>query len=620
MSTNDIREGGKLSISRLLAIALWFGLTGGLLEGAFLYLFQWAGWLGWAMQVVPVDANILWLSPLVNALLFASSAVLLAPLFRLTRSHWQLLAVGLYGTLAFYSLLSVNGRIREYAAGILALGLGCVAARWANRHSAAMARTLRSAMLLAAATVAIWLLVLGANAAIERVRLANLPPAPAGKPSVLFIVLDTLRADRVQPYGYTRPTTPFLNEFAEQAVLFENAFANSSWTLPSHASMFTGRLPYEHGATTWPYDGRFPTLAEVLAERGYATVGIAGNGIICTRAFGLSRGFIHWENIFYSPADGFLRTVFGRKIERFVLSKLHYDDPLGRMPAEEVNQRFLRWLDGRPDRPFFAFLNYMDAHEPYFPRPEYAARFTSNPQGLSLRGTFGRRPRTRPSREEARSRLNDAHDAQVAYLDDQLRQLFEQIRRRGLDQNLLVIITSDHGNSLGEHDLVGHRSSLYLEQVRVPLIIDPPWHVTAALRVPQAVGLENLPATVGGQLGLEPALFPGSSLAGCWQAASCNQEGAVIAELDGGKDFPLVGPTWPIRNGWLKSVATAKWHYILQQDGTVQLYAWPKDPTETQNLATTPEGQQVVADLQRVLQPALQATKAAGSKASAAQK
>ena len=326
----------------------------------------------------------MWASPLVDVFLFSVIALFLLPFLRLWRRvNAVVLTTGLFASATCYSFLGTSGRIQGFGILMLALGLGVAAARWMSRNTdRGLALLRRTFVPLLGVTVVVGLIAITGVILWTKVQLARLPLAQPGAPNVLLIVLDDLRADHVGAYGYDRPTTPFLDNYARRGVLFEKAFANSSWSLTSHASLFTGRLPYQHGATLFPYDGRYPTLAQVLASRGYATAGFASNTYFLTAAQGLARGFQHWENIFTGPIDSARRTLFGRKFELLVAPHLGLHTQPGRMNAEEINSRVFRWLDRRPNRPFFVFLNYMEMHAPYAPRRSDVAKFVPNPEEI----------------------------------------------------------------------------------------------------------------------------------------------------------------------------------------------------------------------------------------------
>ncbi|TNE83945.1 MAG: hypothetical protein EP330_31365 [Deltaproteobacteria bacterium] len=291
--------------------------------------------------------------------------------------------------------------------------------------------------------------------------------ADADSPDVVVIVLDTLRQDRIPLYGYERPTMPMLTEWAEDALVYDEARSVTSWTLPSHASLFTGQYPIDHGAhgkSPEAYDGghdayRLPDDATTLAERardvGYRTWGIAANRAYLSRNWGLNQGFDLW---------------LCEQLDNY---------QIGYPTAERVTDLALRALDERGDEPVFLFLNYMDAHTPYFvrdghrmsdaplyPRFQHDTRAYRLVRRLVLLTGWGPAPVLRA--------WSDAYDADVSYLDLQVGRLLDGLEARGIDENDYVVILSDHGEYFGEHGLVTHSKGLHDEVVRVPLIVRGP--------------------------------------------------------------------------------------------------------------------------------------------------
>jgi arylsulfatase A-like enzyme len=598
----------------LFLIAVWLALAAGLAEAALSGILSLGGWHSWvSLNFVP-SRNLFWAAPVFNLIVFTVVALLLWPVCVLIRRRWDWFfpAVVVLASLGAYALTSLPDRLRVRAEVVLALGMGVVAARWLNRSSRRVEFLRRTLVPL---VVLVALLGAGARASLwleERRQLDALPQAPQA-PNVLLIVLDTLRQDRVGAYGYPRPTTPFLDRFARQGVLFENAFAPSSWTLPSHASLFTGTLPQEHGAILWPMDNRLPMLAEKLTAQGYVTAGFSANSGICNRPFGLTRGFVHWEGTYFGLLDSLLRTSLGLILkDPFRKVSGNPRDPL-RLTAPQVHARFLRWLDGRPQRPFFVFLNYMEVHMPLGPPCELARKFAPEaqvdcepgwwPGNESARMAEGKE--TQGAAQQPFWRLySDFYDASLAYLDGQLEELFAELDRRELDKNLLVIITSDHGESLGEHGFSGHRQSLYPEEIRVPLIFWFPGRIPAGARVKTVVGLEHIPATLEELLAISLGRFPGNSLAGSWQGQPpMSDQGVSIAHL--GKLTEHVLPTYRSTKGWQESVVDSRWHYIIHQTLGEELYDWNADPRYQHNLMGTEEGQRAVEELRRKLEARL---------------
>jgi arylsulfatase A-like enzyme len=364
--------------------------------------------------------------------------------------------------------------------------------------------------------------------------------------------------------------------------------------------MLTGRYSYEHRADTmlnaW-LDGRYPTLAEAFAANGYATSAFVANESNCAANLGFARGFAHFSALFWSPEDAIRWTRFGQKLGlRIAEMPVFGWYQTGRRTAGQVNQSFLHWLDKRPERPFFAWLNYYDAHDPYVAPAPYATRYSNVPANGnpgSFRGGTSESD-IRISVEETAWQI-DAYDAAISYLDAELGALFDALRERGLYDRTIIVITSDHGEAFGEHRLYGHANSLYGEVLQVPLIVRYPQLIAAGSHVPRTVSLRDLPATLAQLANLEPVYqFPGRSLFGTSAAEP------VVSELGHNPYHPS---SHPVSRGSLTSISTADWHAIFQGDA-VELYA-RSDRLEKTRLEDTTEGRETVALLREQLQAAL---------------
>jgi hypothetical protein len=258
-------------------------------------------------------------------------------------------------------------------------------------------------------------------------------------PSVLVLMLDTLRADRLGCYGAERDLTPNLDRLAGRGVRFANAVSAAPWTLPSHASVFTGLWPHEHGAD-WraPLDKRAPTLAEVLARRGYRTGGFVANLVLTSREHGLHRGFQVYRDYRRSPgallrSASLVQTIVTSKQLRRLTSAR---EVTGRKQAHHVNDEFLAWEGDADDGPWFAFLNYYDAHEPYLPRAPYAGRYSAGlpPRRFDrqvfwhVEGLMGSWEGLRPDEVEAE---RAAYEEAITGLDAAIGEMLSELRRRG---------------------------------------------------------------------------------------------------------------------------------------------------------------------------------------------
>lgn len=585
------------SARNILLMAASMGLLTGLVEGAGMLAMQNLGWLNWNMAQVSVSAEIIWISAVAGLLLFLVVGVLLAMIAKLLPDSLAMrFAAGTLTLALFFDWLALSGRIRHSGAAALSVGLAVVYARWFSKHEpAAVSFWRRSLPWLAGATLATFIVIQGGQRLLESRAVAALPQSPAGAPNVLVIVVDTLRADRLSAYGHSRPTSPNLDKLTQQGVLFENAIATSSWTLPSHASLLTGRYEYENRAAQGGFGGKLPTLSEELRDRGYRTGAFSANTFFFSRRMGFGRGFLHFEDYFHSLQDMAARTLYGRKFSQYVLRRFGFEDIPGRKLAADVNRGALAWLDRDSSRPFFVFLNYFDTHDPFLPPQPWRGKFSQRPNPGGILNSFAHRYYPEMTAEELQSE-KDAYDGAVAYVDDAIGKLLESLRSRGLLENTIVVVTSDHGEMLGEHGLYLHRNCLYREVIHVPLIIA--WFgkdaqkIPAGARVPRPVTNAALPATVVELLGgAAQTKFPGPSLATLWKDPSAAADWPdALAEL--GK-FPFEPvKKEPAYHGWMKTLVNSQWQFIVHEKFGYELYDWTADPQQARNLAAAAEAEQ----------------------------
>jgi arylsulfatase A-like enzyme len=385
---------------------------------------------------------------------------------------------------------------------------GLVAAlEFAPRRIGASARALA---LLAAACVLAWRPALDRGDGEHRrppradaVAATDAPRDP--RPNALVIVLDTVRADHVTLYGYERDTTPELAAWVERrdnAVVFPRAYANGTWTVPSHASLFTGRLPNEHGAH-FALDGSVrvgfgilptvPTLAELLKESGYATVaGFANHWL--RSVTGMGRGF---DRYLRAPDVDELPFV-GEDLRARFLPGLTWEVAKGCARAPVVNATLLSLVEpwSRGPKPLYAFANYVDAHGPYAPPAPFRGRFQASSLAEPAEHLDLAHSRERIAEQRAR------YDEELAYLDHHIGLLLARLDELELLDETWVFITSDHGEAFGEHDVLEHGTTVHGEVAHVPLIVFPPRGVTLPL-TDQPVSLVDVAATVAGIAGVE---------------------------------------------------------------------------------------------------------------------
>ena len=368
------------------------------------------------------------------------------------------------------------------------------------------------------------------------------------RPNVVLYVVDTVRADRLGVYGYEKPTSPRLDAFAAGAVVFENAYAQSSWTRPAMASLFTGLLPPAHRTvgrrSVLPEDAT--TLAEILAANGYEGMGLVRNPNV-GRAFGFAQGFTRFRS----------------------------ED---RDRDETMLERVRLWLDERQDAgaPFFLYLHAIDPHGPYDPAPEFEQMFDAGDAPAHYRTVRyllelnGGEVEPDEGTAEALSRL---YDAEVAQNDRAFGELLDELEARGLAEDTAVIHVSDHGEEFEEHGRWEHGVSLYEEVLRIPLVMRLPG-VPAQRVEPPAQHVDVLP-TLLGYLGIEALPTDGRDL---------------LAERRRGDDPPDVYTHLDVDGHRASSVIRGRYKLVLPQSpsqGTApMLFDLEADPGELDDLAT----------------------------------
>ncbi len=291
----------------------------------------------------------------------------------------------------------------------------------------------------------------------------------AKKPNVLLIVLDTARADKFGFMGYNRPTSPFIDSIASQGAVYKNAFAPCFWTLPSHASIFTGLYPCQAGATS--ETNMLPpgniTQAELLKDAGYRTVGASCNSWVSIER-GFSSGFMDYFEIW--------RNIF----------KEQYGKPA---PLETVaTEKMKSWLMARQgdSAPFFMFVNLNAPHLPYTPPNPFLTDFAKHYTGLeqlnrlaSIKGMWEFLAGKIQLSENDYQVLHSLYDGEIAYADNCVKEIITALRETGDYENTMIIITSDHGENIGEHGLIDHLLSMYDTTLHVPLVIKYPADIPA---------------------------------------------------------------------------------------------------------------------------------------------
>ncbi len=402
-------------------------------------------------------------------------------------------------------------------------------------------------------------------------------PALADAKNVFVLVLDTVRADHLSVYGYERDTTPELARLLAEtprAKVYQRAYSNGTWTVPSHVSLFTGQLPSQHGAHFSLDEGpRFGfavnpelgMLATALQDAGYITCGVFANHWLRVVA-GMHAGFDR-----YTLASG-LRALplVGEALRAELLPGASPEVSKEAARASVIHRRIRHLLNRSPEgHPIYVFANYGDAHGPYAPPTPYRGTYAPHsvlerPGHLSIH------------QDPERHRLLEArYDEEILYLDAQLGEFFGELKERGLFDDSWIFITSDHGEAFGEHGVTEHGTAVYDEVVRIPLIVIPP-RGTELPAAQAPVSLVDVTATVAAVCGVE---FDSvgrdlrSDLSG----------NAARIEFYGD---PFKGAIHgPLASLPARSVQQGSFKLIVYAEGRSELYDLEQDPGETRNLA-----------------------------------
>lgn len=437
-----------------------------------------------------------------------------------------------------------------------------------------------------------------------RVPTTNVTAPHRDRPHILWIVLDTVRADRMSCHGYDRLTTPFLNTWAERAIVFDNAIGNGMWTVPSHASMFTGLSVREHGLGRGRtrLDEKFKTVADVLSGDGYVTASFSNNPWISSNTR-LSTGFETARVVYY------LRHLNRFSLE-FALESWGITPPVPWLDRDfggaMTNYMVSQWLDthAKGNAPLFLFVNYMEAHLPYAVPQTYQRMFMTDKQverSYQLRfNAFGPIVDVMDKRFNFergsflnrfdREVLKRQYDSGIRYGDERVRELIGMFEQRGMLENTLVVIVSDHGEYLDTHGLWSHRFLAYNDLTHVALMIREPGRIDG-LRIETPVQPSDLFSTVlqfAGSTFDRPSPYVSRDLLAV--AERGGEDRIVICECSGPcKQFRdrIKNINDPLISHLATPQVTAqdgRFKYMASGDGMVELFDLTTDPNETRNV------------------------------------
>jgi arylsulfatase A-like enzyme len=414
--------------------------------------------------------------------------------------------------------------------------------------------------------------------------------APAtGAPNVLIVLIDTLRADHLGCYGYGRPTSPAIDRLATQGTLFLHATSQSTWTKPSTASLFTGRYPSQHQA--YLERSRIPDaellLPEALAQLGYRTAVFSGNPWV-TPEYGFAQGVEHFDSIYderFARVTLYMQTLKRinmllsdkRRVYNFVKSRVQHT-PSTTARDQVLLGHLIHWLDDVGNHPFFAHVQLMSPHHPYDPPPPFD-RFVPK-SGLAPVTTYPHKSyfffdQGAPLAPAALADMVGRYDGDILFADGVVERILAALDARGLAENTVVVLTSDHGEEFYDHQNWGHGQSVYEELAHVPLIIRYPKAFPAGQRVERPVMLVDVMPTILALAGAAPI----PSLAG--QSLLGGAPGAT------GRDEAYVELIY--RYGWARALRRGSRKIIRMvrgEDDRTAVYDLDRDPGEQHPLAT----------------------------------
>ena len=555
----DLPKEQVLEFRRKIGACLLAGLLGGLVAGAILGMAE-AGWLTSRLAGL-TEYQALWWGPAAYAktmafagLGVAAGLVFLYLLFRRFAAPSISFGITAAALLAGPGFVGAWWRYKrdvllEHAPPLtttlmILASVGAIAVA-AGLVFALAAHVLRGRRMAGIVAVLLFVLAVAGTGvglssawAPKDVRAAFAPPAKATGPNVILIAVDTLRADYLQMYSAAaKAYTPALDAFAKDSVLFKNTFAQSSWTKPSFGTIFTGRYPTSHGATTKSFglDPNVETFPETLQAAGYYTQGFANNPNLHP-TFGFDQGYVEYvdlgtERNWWAEYSSSKLIVY--EIARKVKEKVNARLPafLGgkrlnireyHRPAEDVTDAGLAWLDTNvaEGAPYFLFMHYMDPHDPFMdpdhPGRGYARSQMENPDPETYQQVFIR-----------------GYIHAIEHLDTELGRLFDALKARGIYDDSVIVFTSDHGEEFHEHGGWWHGQTLYDEVIGVPLLIKLPKNQIAGAVNEHMARLLDLAPTVLMLAGLTPgAHLQGQSLFAPDMQPGNALVGSSYAELD----------------------------------------------------------------------------------------
>lgn len=413
--------------------------------------------------------------------------------------------------------------------------------------------------------------------------LRNYPPHSGNPPNVVIVVMDTVRQDHLACYGYHRNTTPNLTRLVESSRIYRSAYSTSAWTSPAHASLFTGLFPVAHKTTqeNWTMAPECATLAELLAKRGYETFGISENPLV-SKHHNFDQGFSRYYETW---------RMGGRQAPLNI--------------AAELFEKILNRRDKKD--PFLIFVNLIEAHSPYNSSGPFRDRFLSD-RSIPCESNqwhdffLGRREFT----VEEIDHLKELYDAEILFVDHQVGEMAASLKKRGLWDDTIFIVTSDHGENLGDHDMMDHVFSLYESLTKIPLIIRYPKAFAPGSVDDSPVQLTDIFPTLLNLTGVDSSAFP--------------SHGRDLLQHDSGgrrdifyeyyyprqvleifREQDRENPKLDRFKRRLRAIISNEMKLIWGSDGRHELYDLARDPRESANLIDETMYSEKVRDMIRAL-------------------
>ena len=428
------------------------------------------------------------------------------------------------------------------------------------------------------------------------------PAAASHRPSIVLITLDTTRADHLSVYGYPRPTTPRLSGFAAHATLYRHAYANGDMTLSSHGSIFTGLYPTQNGAHVeraerMAVSTEIPTLGELLSKAGYRTYASVANKIFLDPVWGFARGFDKWEwpNPLPVVPVNTRRYLLRRGLYKLTLPWMRTDALRQFAPASEIAAAAERLVDDSDGKPFLLFLNFMEDHRPWVPPAESRSAFPDFQQTFDEFALRRFQPSVmlgnRSVTPEERLKIAAAYDASVASLDTVVGGLLQRFAQEPWWSHSLVIVTADHGEHLGEKNLLDHANGVDAGLTSIPMIVKFPDQTDARV-VTSPVSLVDVFTTIAGVAGVPlPGPRPGRDLG----IGDPDEERPIIMESFPTRAF-MANPRMDRTE---RGIVKGRWKLIVSTNGRRELYDVNDDPTELHESSAAHAD--VAADLETTL-------------------